>query len=786
LDHPTPESKINDNKTDPDCPGGCCAVRGFWRRALRAAEPVRIVSGPTVGKTREGWTISFEVTRPCDATVRVVSREGAAVRHLASGMVGLKKAARPFAAELLSQSIPWDGADDEGNGAPVAGCRAVVAVGMRAAFDKFIVWDSDACPRSRSNIYYTTADGDCYVNQSSGVHLDTLRLFDSKGKRIRQVWPPTLDRPRDVLKEFLAGRWGATDWDGDGVPLKVCYNSWYIFGVRSGGMVRTSDGHLISIFAGVGRGIYGIDRNDFPHRWQWNPPWFVRQQVYKTKFRLAAGTDGDFYLTDDFHHILGHFRARDFRPIQSFTHSGKEALAAPRFFLGVKGKAGNDESHFTGPNDVAVDKEGNILVLDGDRVKVYAASGRFVRTAGKDAFPTRRPVPVAVKAAEKTRRALCFPEFLEVDARGKLIIMNQGAGMAVLDSDVDGKALRTINLPWAHSTYHGYSDFDGEGNWYVTVRTRVKSHQVWKFTPDRERAKFGSKDAIVLGGGGDPFALSKGLCVAGNGDIYVVTQTDKWQTKPPAMTGGVRFGDLSARGEQACQTRVDVYGPDGTLKKKGVVRSVGINDVEVDRAGSIYIIEGTMWHGAQMGAVARGRRVYGKQHWPFPYLTAKQAALDPKSRANKRYSLLARLVKFGPKGGILDDTAGRGQLWSYAGVSGVSPWNCDAECPASQICIDPDGRVWAADSFMYCIKAIDAAGNEMLRVGKYGNEDCKGGGGDKRHPELDNVVIDPEIPLSYPKGMAVYKDWLFLSDMYSHRVMRCKLRYAHRKEAPIR
>jgi hypothetical protein len=752
-------------------PGKTSAARG------------KFAGPPVIAKGAGGWEVAFSLTAPNDVTVRILDANGNGVRHVACGMVGLEKAARPFVPKSLDQKLLWDGKDDAGKPVDAAGCKAWVGVGVRAKFDKFILWEKDACPRSRANNYYTAANGDCYVNQSAGVHLDTLRLFNSNGKLVRQVWPPSLERPREALEKLLAGSWGATDWDGDGVPRKVCYNSWYIFGVRSGGMARTSDGCLVSIFTGVGRGAYVLDANDFPAAMHWYPPWYDRQQMYKTKPRLAAGTDGDFYLTDDFHHIVGHFRAKDMALVGSFTHRGNQKLAEPSFILGEKGKTDSDGGLFHGPEDIAVDADGNLCVLDGDKVKVYARDGKFLREDGKDAFPRAPAVPRAVASAEKAPRALCFPQFLKIRADGKLIVMNHHNETPILQTDFDGKECKALTLPWSCRPYHGYSAFDAEGNWYAVISASRKPQAVWKYASDGKRAKFGDKDEIVIEHEGDAFSLSKGICVAANGDIHVVVQTDKWKQKAPEGTGGVKFGDLSARGAAACQTRVDVYGPDGTCKNKGLVRSVGINDVALDREGNIYVIEGTMWHGAQMGGVASGEWLYGKRHWPFSYLTPQQAALDPKSQANKRYSLLSRLVKFSPAGGVLDDPGDKAQLWHYAGVSGVSPWNCDAECPAAQICVDPDERVWVPDSFLYCVKAIDKAGNEMVRVGKYGNEDCRGGGGDRRHSQVASVVVDPEVPLAYPKGMAVYKDWLFISDMFSHRVLRCGLQYAETKEA---
>ena len=174
----------------------------------------------------------------------------------------------------------------------------------------------------------------------------------------------------------------------------------------------------------------------------------------------------------------------------------------------------------------------------------------------------------------------------------------------------------------------------------------------------------------------------------------------------------------------------------------------------------------------------------GGRYWPFPYLSAEEAKLDQETQANKRFSLMGRLLKFPPTGGVLDGNGGPGQLWSHAGVSGLSPWNCGGECFGGQICVDADSRIWVPDTFMYNVKAVDTGGNTLLRVGTYGNEDARGGGGDEVIRET-RIVREPEIPLARPSGITVWKDYLFISDQLSHRIVRCRLEYSDSRQAEV-
>jgi hypothetical protein len=774
----------------------------------------KVVSGPAVSKTGTAYSMSFKVNRPCDVTVRVLDSKGDVVRHLACGMVGLAKAADPLKANSLSQTIAWDGKDDPGRPVPPEGCRFTVSVGLAARFDRFILWEPDGYDTWRKDglEILKGASDEYLVTQHCGVHLTTTRVFDGKGKFVRQIWPCSVSKPKEMLKRLLSDpRVGAEDWDGRRVPVCVNHNATYHFGTAFPALVGP-DGRVLGIhrYCSDYLGVWTVGSDGLPALWGWYPPWQPRKEntFNKTLWKFAAGTDGDVYLADGLHHVVGHFRLADMSPIESFRFSGKEALKKPRCYIGkanlnyqLTWQRGpnwkeepvlDDESHFAGPAGVAVDEDGYLLVLDGTlnksgtiageaKVKVYTRQGRYVRTDDAAHFPASAPpVPGPVVAAGENPRALCFPHFLRVDSKGRLYVRNHGAGKPFVLSDINGKTFETFNISSGRSPSHGYTCVGPGDNWYVAACRRGEPARVLKFSPDGEPLDFGGRDAITIEDG----LQIKGVYVTRSGDVYVVVATDKWKVTKDVIKV-CAFGDLTGRGEKVWQTRVDLYGSDGTLKTQGVVKSVGINDVAVDRDGNIYVIDGTMWHGAQMASTAKGRVTGGKKAWPFGYLTPEQAALDPKTQWNKRFNLLSRLVKFGPQGGALDGADGEPQLWDHAGVSGVSPWNCGDECPGAQIVLDPDERLWVPDTFLYNVKAVDKAGNLIIRVGAYGNEDCRGGGGDEMVPSV-NVVKNPEVPLARPSGMAVYRNYLFISDMFTHRVVRCRLTYADTRETPIR
>ncbi|HUT37371.1 MAG TPA: hypothetical protein VNE39_28065 [Planctomycetota bacterium] len=817
-----------------------CALAG--PAAAAAQEQSAFQEAPTLRETARGREIAFALSRPADVTIRALDAADRVVRHLACGMVGLERAATPFAPHSLAQKIAWDGLDDGGKPVPAGTCRIVVGVGTRAKFDKFILWNPDGFGVLGSpNWAFPGAiavgpRGELHVVEQYGVHYSTLRVFDREGRFVRCLWPLSLDKPKETLEPFFASTmtiwpadvaaWGATDWAGRTVPRSVSHSAFYWYGVRTNAMAVAPDGRVVLTDAHVTSKtcLLAIAPNGLPESVQGTFPWLDKGS-YAKLWDLALGPDGSLYLSDKGYGIVAHLDSTTLQPVHSFAYRGTQKLDAPTYLLGEPklGKVGVWDPLWA----LAVDKEGRIwlakpresciqvcrkdglllasfdrIALAGGEQKINAGEIAMAANLKSGAVYLNLPVekerrlvklafaetPKAVAEIALPRNAkriaadgegglvwtivgydtlvrvqdlgdrleaktieglagktLAFPRLMSVGGDGRLLLADAASNYVA--SDIEGRAFQ--RLAWYNTGGHGYSAPDAEGNWLVAVTLGHKKHEIWKLSPEGKRLKFGDRDAIELEGVKEP----KGLCLAPNGDLYVAVTA----TIPPerAKTLGSVFGSVDVKGDEHNYSRVDVYGPDGTLKKSGLVRLQGVNDVKLARDGSLYVVESGLCHGAHKRRAAK---------------------LD-----NQRFTLYNRLLKFAPEGGVRD---GQGQLWAYQGLSGVSSYTCAGECPAAQLCVDADDRVWIPDPALYNVAAVDAAGNLMFRIGAYGNADCRGGGGDEMVPGT-RVVRSPEIPLARPFGIAVWKDWLLIADMYSHRVLRCTLEHAERREIAL-
>jgi len=813
----------------------CVAVAG---EPGVAQEPALVQGEPTVERSNAGYEVSFSLARPTDVTIRIVDAQGKVVRHLASGMVGLKRCAAPLASGTLSQRVLWDGNDDAGNAAPPEGCRVVLGVGTKAKFDRFILGNPNGfgvlgAPNwAQPGAMAVNAAGELHLVQQYGVHYSTLRVFDRQARFVRCVWPLSFDKPRETLEAFLAttvtvwpgdvATWAATDWQGRTVPRSVSHSAFYWYGVRSNAMAATPSGRIILTDAHVTSGteLLAIAANGLPQRPQARTPWLDSASRGKV-WDLAVGPEGDVYVSDKAHGIVARLDGSTLAPVSSFHFQGTQPLDQPTYLLGTPKwqKPGVWDPLWA----LTVDKEGRVwlanprddaiqifrkdglllrvvdqLALAAGNVKIKAGqlalganhkSGavylnlpagkerRLVKLKGADALEVvaETSLPAGAKRIAvdseaalvwvlvgshtllriqdrgdklETRtidgladKTLAFPRLLSVSGGGRLYLTD--AASNYIASDVEGRTFR--RLAWYGAGGHGYCATDSEGNWYVSVSLRENRHEIWKLSADGNRLPIGETDAIVL----EEIKEAKGLYVAGDGDIYVAVTAPVDVSEPGFARA---FGSVDVRGDSYNLSRVDVYGTDGKLKQKGLVRLQGVNDVKLDRRGNIYVIEAGLCHGAHKRRAAK---------------------LD-----NRQFTRYTRLLKFGPAGGVRD---GPGMQWSYQGLSGVSSYTCAGECPAGQLCVDADDRVWIADPALYNVAAVDTAGNLLFRVGTYGNEDCAGGGGDAMIPGTQ-IVRDPEIPLARPMGVARWKDFLLISDMYSHRVLRCRLLFSETKE----
>jgi hypothetical protein len=290
-------------------------------------------------------------------------------------------------------------------------------------------------------------------------------------------------------------------------------------------------------------------------------------------------------------------------------------------------------------------------------------------------------------------------------------------------------------------------------------------------------------------------------------------------TKPPRPNLCVdRKGNIYAwsRGRG-----INLYSPDGKLVRTVIHQVLGrhVGGPRVDAAGNVYIAE-SVRSAAQP-----------------PYPRTFKGRLGKSPIIEKGYATLyGSIVKFGPEGGTvwcprlgkggqdkrpfdearsknaelkIQDVIARnkpggklqGAKWRRFGFSPMLDMALarSCHCLSAEFDVDDFGRVFYPDQARFRIVVLDTGGNQILRFGEYGNQDCLGPESyvidpKSKHlrprrtgdPEnLPSPLARPAIPLAWIGGLAVTDRYVYVSDALNRRAMRCRIGYAAEETCPI-
>ena len=299
-------------------------------------------------------------------------------------------------------------------------------------------------------------------------------------------------------------------------------------------------------------------------------------------------------------------------------------------------------------------------------------------------------------------------------------------------------------------------------------------------------------ETVDIGRFGPMGAGSRSLTVAPNGDIYLMRIAQ----------------------EHAVQNRVDCYAADGTLRKAALIDGLGIGDsgLGVDASGNVYAGVNVKPSDARLPKAFRGKVPEANWlcwvQWTYQF---RRGTPWYYSMRNEYLYHYGAVMKFGPAGGamygrgthasetfVAAESNARGAAlfgngpadapeyrsgylyhrvritgakWRFPGM-GIVPtseryWgDPSCVCYFSGLDVDPYGRVFVPDCFQFCVHVLDANGNKMYDVGRYGNADDTG----------------PAIHLGWPASVDACRSRLYVSDGLNRRVTIVRFEYADQAE----
>jgi len=237
-----------------------------------------------------------------------------------------------------------------------------------------------------------------------------------------------------------------------------------------------------------------------------------------------------------------------------------------------------------------------------------------------------------------------------------------------------------------------------------------------------------------------------------------------------------RYARLKTTKDGKLPRVVQVWSPDGKLQPVGVA---GKND-----------LSGYNGHGAHMD---RDGSIYLVRSFTLPRGTLKLDGIADVPVRLRRWGGHGTLIKFrglggkfplgefgegdGPAGAVklgsgfgdngkMKPIYASGAQWAYGGMTGHLVGTCS--CPHARHDMDGYTRSWIPAQHLSSIMVIDANGNRIARLGRYGN--------------VDDTTADIEedrdgLRFALPKAVAASDTAMYVVDYDNRRVMKAKLGY---------
>ena len=352
--------------------------------------------------------------------------------------------------------------------------------------------------------------------------------------------------------------------------------------------------------------------------------------------------------------------------------------------------------------------------------------------AGRTAPPSLTPVIDRGSALEPGQRVdndngLRYPFYAVGDAARNRILCQDG-------DRIPGASCAISSLDLATGKREAFCKgampaLDRDGN--VLTLDGYGTNSVSRYDPAGKPLPFAATGTSTIKTRGyRAFGNLRGLCVRANGDIYLLRTND--------YGGPVEFGG-----------RVDVIGPDGRIKKADLIGGAGYGDcgLGVDAAGNVYMGVNVKPADRPLPAAFMGK--VPAKNWS--YWPADQEREVPWRYVHYNSYLwhYGAVMKFSPAGG---------------GFYGQHPWKLKEAgyCFNSLLAVDDYGRVFAPDVFRFAVEVLDTNGNQIARIGRYGNSDS---------PMPRSGAPDPPIAFAFPAHVSVDGDKVFVMDSANRRLV---------------